>query len=81
MLASELLDCFNEFGFHQLVSHSTHTKSNTLDLIFVNFVNNNLTPVVISPGLSDHYTIELELRLDCRTNTRPPQLVKIYNRA
>ena len=83
-LHQNFLNCFNEFGFQQLISSPTHVKGNTLDLIFINSENSDFSPSVINPGLSDHYLIELDLELDhfrADRDKKEPKTVRLYNKA
>lgn len=82
-LHQDFINCFNEFGFHQLISNSTHIKGNTLDLIFVNSEKGEFSPSIINPGLSDHYMIEIDLNLHFKSveENRTPQTIKLYNKA
>ena len=61
VLHQSFINCFEEFGFVQLVFGPTHVKGNTLDLIFVNFQRDAPAPSIVSPGLSDHFFVDIEI--------------------
>lgn len=63
LLHLEFMNCFSEFGFTQLITGATHERGNTLDLVFVNFNLDAPEPSIISPGLSDHYFVDLKSKV------------------
>ena len=69
-----------ENNLTQLIETSTHVKGNTLDLVCTNNVA-NVSTSVISPGISDHYTINAEIR-HCHHQVKPqPRTRKLYHKA
>lgn len=82
-LHQDFMNCFIEYGFHQLISSPTHIKGNTLDLVFVNSDDRDIVPSVVNPGLSDHYLVELEMSylFENVCIKKPPRTIKLYDKA
>lgn len=62
VLHETFMNCFSEFGFTQVTREAAHERSNTLDLMFVNFNFGALEPSVIHPSLSDQYFTKFEVK-------------------
>ena len=57
------LDIVNDFGIEQFVNSPTR-QSNTLDLVFLTY--QNITDVIVTPGMSDHEAITLCINSACK---------------
>lgn len=61
-LHQNFLNFVDECGLKQLVFEPTHIRGNTLDLVFVSNMKLVYNVTVISPGFSDHYIVEFQLK-------------------
>jgi len=69
-----------EHDMTQLVELPTHIKGNTLDLVCTNNAPSILTQI-ITPGISDHFIIEVQIR-HCHPNSQSkPKAYKMYHKA
>lgn len=69
-----------ENNLTQLIDQPTHVKGNTLDLVCTNNTA-SISTTIISPGISDHFIINAEIR-HCRHQNKPhTRSRKLYHKA
>ena len=82
-LHQDFMNCFYESGFKQLIFEPTHVEENTLDLVFINSESGLPRPLIINPGLSDHYMVELDMihYFNKRSVRAPPRTIWLHDNA
>ena len=76
---STFLDLVNDHGFEQFVSSPTR-QSNTLDLVFSTY--QNITDVVVTPGMSDHEAIIFSIHTACKLiQNKAEHRIPLYHKA
>ena len=78
-LHERFLSFLCENDLTQVINEPTHIKGNTLDLICTNDTA-NMTAEVFSPGLSDHYLINVEIYQATSTLVTEPRYCKLYHK-
>ena len=67
-LSTPVLAFLEEHNLSQIIDEPTHVKDNTLDIVCS-------TPPLISPGVSDHFIISVELRSESSQKQRNGQQI------